>query len=91
MSMLTLPNSSPVASDDEALTVRQIAALMGVSIATVNRRIAAGELPAVMFRGAKYALRSDVEDCFAPHPVPVEGSPIDEACLARLQSLLGGR
>ncbi|MCI1831417.1 MAG: helix-turn-helix domain-containing protein [Bifidobacterium sp.] len=91
---LTTPVSAKTA-EDAALTVAEIARSFSVSVATINRRIAAGELPAVMYRGRKFVLRSDAESAFAPQPVPVKGAadhpPIDEARLARLRSLLGGR
>ena len=49
----------------------------------IGRRIAAGELPADIFKSTTYVLLTDVEDGIAPHPVPVEYSPIDDAHLAR--------
>ena len=49
----------------------------------IGRRIAAGELPADIFKSTTYVLLTDVEDGIAPHPVPVEYSPIDDAYLAR--------
>lgn len=93
---LTTPVSAKTA-EDAALTVAEIARSFSVSVATINRRITAGELPAVMYRGRKFVLRSDAESVFAPQPVPVKGAaaadhpPIDDARLARLRSLLGGR
>lgn len=52
----------------------------------IGRRVAAGELPADIFKSTTYVLLTDVEDGIAPHPVPavpVEYSPIDDAYLAR--------
>jgi len=83
----------PDAGEDAALTVAEVAEHATVSVATVNRRIAAGDLPAAMYRGKKFVLRSDAERVFAPQPVPVKGAndhpPIDEARMARLRVLLG--
>ena len=65
---LTTP-APPKTAEDAALTVAEIARSFSVSVATINRRITAGELPAVMYRGRKFVLRSDAESVFAPQTV----------------------
>ena len=52
---LTTPAPAKTA-EDAALTVAEIAQSFSVSVATINRRIAAGELPAVMYRGRKFGV-----------------------------------
>lgn len=55
---------SKVEQEDNLLTTAEVAALLGVSVATVNRRADKGELPVAFqahgLRGARYFRREDI-------------------------------
>lgn len=96
MSNTAITTSASV--QDEALTVPQAARAFGVSINTIRRRIASGEVAAVKFRSKNFVMRSEVAEALGPKPVtPAKATTgadypaISQERLDRLASLLGGR
>ena len=96
--MSNTASTTSASVQDEALTVPQAARAFGVSINTIRRRIATGEVVAVNYRNKNFVMRSEVAEALGPKPVTPAvvggdaGYPaISQERLDRLGSLLVGR
>ena len=65
--------SAVAASDDEYLTSGQVAKLLGVSVTTVAREIAAGRLPVVLVRDRSRRVRRTALDLYVANRTQAMG------------------
>ncbi|PDQ35524.1 MAG: hypothetical protein B5766_05515 [Candidatus Lumbricidophila eiseniae] len=78
----TTETVTPLSTSDKSLdmlTLKEAAELHRISLATLNRHIANGSLPAFKFHGRNHVTRGDLEAAFGPVPVfPSSSGPTDE-------------